>query len=119
MGPPETENPPAVAAAEGPNLSTEKRLNGKNTTRGADDYARERYTMDTQIKRILRAHARKVAPGRYPGDVYRVVDCTWARVGDVTMVKPADRDTYHYKGLATCGSVHACPICASALSTAG
>jgi len=78
-----------------------------------DDYARERYRLDGQIKRILRADAKKRAPEKFPGDVYRTIDCTWCRVADLSMVRPADRDSYHYKGLATCGSVWVCPLCAS------
>jgi hypothetical protein len=78
-----------------------------------DDYARARFRVDGQIKRILRVDAFKVAPDKFPSDVHRTVGCTWSRVGDVSLVKPKQRDSYHYKGLATCGSVHACAICAS------
>lgn len=113
-GPPKTRNPPVIAVTEGPKAqSGGDRLGDKNTTRSADDYSRERYRVDGLIKRILRAHAKKIAPERFPGDVYRTIDCTWCRVADLSMVRPADRDSYHYKGLATCGSVHTCPICAS------
>lgn len=105
MGPPETKDPPSVAADEGPEASTGKGLNRKNSTRGVDDYARERYRLDGQIKRILRADAKKRAPEKFPGDVYRTIDCTWARIADLAMVRPAERDSYHYKGLATCGSL--------------
>lgn len=113
MDPPETKDPPVMAVTEGPDSSTGKGLNGKDSTRGVDDYARERYRLDGLIKRILRAHAKKIAPEEFPGDVYRTIDCTWCRVADLSMVRPADRDSYHYKGLATCGSLHTCPICAS------
>lgn len=113
MDPPETKDPPVMAVTEGPDSSTGKGLNGKDSTRGVDDYARERYRLDGLIKSILRAHAKKIAPERFPGDVYRTIDCTWCRVADLSMVRPADRESYHYKGLATCGSVHTCPICAS------
>jgi len=113
-GPPETTNPPEVGASEGSKgQSGTHQLGHKHTTRSADDYARERYRVDVQIKRILRADAKKRAPERIPGDVYRTIDCTWCRVADLSMVRPADRDSYHYKGLATCGSVWVCPLCAS------
>jgi hypothetical protein len=78
-----------------------------------EDRARDRYRLDAQIKRILKADALKIAPGQFPANVHRTVACTWYRVGDVSLVKPQQRDSYHYKGLATCGSVHTCPICAS------
>lgn len=114
LGPPETQNPPDVAAPEGSKAqSGGHRLGDKNTTRSVDDYSRERYRLDGQIKRILRADAKKRAPEKFPGDVYRTIDCTWARIADLAMVRPAERDSYHYKGLATCGSLYTCPICAS------
>ena len=113
MGPPETENPPPVAADEGLEPSTGKPLSSKNTTPSGDDYARDRYRLDGQIKRLLKADALKIAPGKFPANVHRTVACTWIRVGDVALVKPAKRDSYHYKGLVTCGSVHSCPICSS------
>ena len=113
LGPPETESPPVMAVTEGPNLSTGKRLNEKNTTRPVESYSRERYWLHGEIRRHLIAAAAKSHPGKHPGNVYRTAACTWVRVGDVGLVKPAQRSTYHYKGLATCGSVHVCPLCAS------
>lgn len=113
-GPPKTQDPPVIAVTEGPKAkSGGDRLGDKNTTKGIDDYSRDRYRVDGLIKRILRADAKKRAPEKFPGDVYRTIDCTWSRVADLSMVRPADRDSYHYKGLATCGSVHNCAICAS------
>ena len=93
MDPPEMKDPPVMAVTEGPDSSTGKGLNGKDSTRGVDDYARERYRLDGLIKSILRAHAKKIAPERFPGDVYRTIDCTWCRVADLSMVRPADRDS--------------------------
>ena len=113
MGPPETKNPPPVPAGEGSESSTGKPLSSKNITPSGDDYARERYRLDGCIKRLLKADALKIAPHKFPANVHRTVACTWIRVGDVALVKPAKRDSYHYKGLATCGSVHSCPICSS------
>ncbi len=114
MPPPETKRPPAVQAAEGPKAkSGANRLGHKNTTLTVEDRARDRYRLDGLIKRILKADALKIAPGQFPANVHRTVACTWYRVGDVSLVKPQQRETYHYKGLATCGSVHTCPICAS------
>jgi hypothetical protein len=112
-GPPKTRNPPPVTAGEGRETSGGNRLNSKDNTRGVDDYARARFRVDGQIKRILRVDALKVAPDRFPANVHRTVGCTWIRVGDVSLVRPQKQSGYHYKGLATCGSVHACPICAS------
>lgn len=113
LGPPETESPSPVAADEGPNPSTGKGLADKHTTRPASDYARERFRLDGRIKRILRKDAERTHPGKFPANVHRTVGCTWVRIGEVSANKPRQAQGYHYKGLATCGSVHACPICAS------
>jgi len=113
MGPPETKDPPVMAVTEGPDSSTGKGLNEKDTTRTADDYARERYRLDGLIKRILRAEAKRTHPHKHAANVYRTVGCTWIRVDDLSLIKPVARESYHYKGLMTCGSVHTCPICAS------
>lgn len=113
MGPPETESPPAVAAAEGPKASTGNGLTDKHSTRTVSDYSRRRYRLGTHIKSTLRVQAMKTAPGRFPGDVYRTIDCTWVRIADLSMIRPADRASYHYKGLVTCGNVWVCPICSA------
>ena len=113
LGPP-NENPPTVAAVEGPESSTlGGGLNDKHTTRTVGDYARERFRLDGRIKRILRRDAERNHPGKFPANVHRTVACTWVKVGEVSAIKPRQADSYHYKGLATCGSVHTCPICAS------
>lgn len=116
LEPPETQNPPDVGASEGSKVqSGGHRLGDKNTPEGrsVDDYARERYQLDGRIKRILRADAMKREPGKFPANVHRTIGCTWIRIADLSMVRPVERDSYHYKGLATCGSVHACPICSA------
>lgn len=61
-----------------------------------------------------RLHGDKARLVEFPGDRYRVFDCRHARTSmfvDV-MTSPA-YGTAHYKNLATCGSVWACPVCAS------
>lgn len=114
LEPPETQNPPGVDAPEGSKAqSGEDQLGHKNTTRTADDYSRQRYGLHGQIRRHLIAAAAISNPGKHPGNVYRTAACTWVRVADLAMVKPAQRESYHYKGLATCGSVWVCPLCAS------
>lgn len=110
LGPPETESPPAVAAAEGPNLSTGKGLNQQDSTAA---HARKRYATHSHVRRLLIAQAMKEQPGKHPGNVYRTAACTWVPVDTPTAVRPAGRESWHYKGLATCGSVWACPLCAS------
>lgn len=113
--PPETKNPPQVAACEGfGSKSTGKELTDKHTTRTREDYARERYRLDGLIKSLLRADAIKNSPGQYPANVHRSIGCTWVRVSpQVSLVRPDGKPSYHYKGLRICGSVHTCPLCAS------
>lgn len=65
------------------------------------------------IAGILRAHAQEFFPDKWPGDVYRVVQCLWCRAAQIDVVKSAEHGRAHYKGLQTCGSVWVCPCCAS------
>lgn len=88
-------------------------LGDKDTPKRREDYARERYALHGHIRRHLIGAAAKSHPGQHAGNVYRTAACTWVRVDDVALVKPAGRESYHYKGLATCGSVWVCPLCAS------
>ena len=113
LGPPETKSPPVVAATEGPKASTGKGLSNKDSTGKAEGYARARYAAHSHIRRILSAQAAKEQPGKHPGNVYRTAACTWVPVDSPTMVRPVGRESWHYKGLATCGSVWVCPLCAS------
>lgn len=58
----------------------------------------------------------KVDPDRNPGDVYRVHDCRWARRQRFVEIQMNQTTgTAHYSGLATCGSVWACPICCAVI----
>lgn len=113
LGPPETKSPPVVAATEGPKASTGKGLNDKDSTARAAGYARARYAAHSHIRRILSAQAAKENPGKHPGNVYRTAACTWVPFDSPSMVRPVGRESWHYKGLATCGSVWVCPLCAS------
>lgn len=114
VDPPETKSPPPAGTDEGPNSSDlGKRLKGKDSTRGVDDYARARFGLDRDIKRVLRADAKRQDPNRHPGNIHRTCACTWVRIDDLSMVRPVDRPGYTYKGLATCGNVWTCPLCAS------
>lgn len=113
-GPHETRNPPEAVTSEGPkSQSGGDQLSEKCSTRTVDDYARARYKLDGQIKRLLRGDAARNHPGKQPANVHRTVGCTWIRIADLSLIKPAQRDSYHYKGLMTCGSSWACPNCAA------
>lgn len=79
----------------------------------ADQYAQERYSLDGQVKRILRADALRIDPKKHAANTHRTIGCTWIRVANVELVRPLDRDSFHYKGLMTCGSVWSCPLCSA------
>ena len=120
-GPPKRENPhPSELGGKKGNgsevsqtVTTNGCHEGDSTPRKTvDDYTRERYWLDGQVKRVLRADAKKTSPEQHPANVHRTVACTWVRIADLSLVKPVGRDSYHWKGLSTCGSVHACCICA-------
>jgi hypothetical protein len=49
---------------------------------------------------------------QFPGNVYRTFDCRYVRRAFQVGVHQADK-VAHYSGIATCGSVWACPVCAS------
>ena len=110
LGPPERESPPVMAVTEGPEASTGKGLSQQDSTA---EHARKRYATHSHVRRLLIAQAMKEQPGKHPGNVYRTAACTWVPIGAPTAVRPAGRESWHYKGLATCGSVWACPLCAS------
>lgn len=60
----------------------------------------------------LARRAAKLAPNALAGDLYRTCDCRYTRrERHVTVRYSAEFQTSHYTGLATCGSVWACPIC--------
>jgi len=65
------------------------------------------------IAGILRQDATEHFPDKWPGDVYRVINCLWCRAAQVEVMKSAEHGRAHYKGLQTCGSVWVCPCCAA------
>ena len=72
----------------------------------------ERYEGLSVARFILGKHAKRVAADRHPGDVYRTHDCRFVRRDRQVGVNfSAQFQSAHYSGLATCGSVWACPIC--------
>lgn len=72
-----------------------------------------RYQAQSQARHILQVEARRRMPEKYPGDVYRTADCRYVNHGDVEIHHSAQFQAAHYVGLVSCGSVWACPVCAS------
>lgn len=76
----------------------------------------ERYEGLAVARYWLYRHMQRVDPDRNPGDVYRTHDCRFVRRQRQIEVKvTADTNVAHFAGLATCGSVWACPLCASVI----
>lgn len=72
----------------------------------------ERYEALSVARFILGKYAKVVDPRREPGDMYRTHDCRYTRRSRLVGVHySAVYQSAHYSGLATCGSVWACPVC--------
>jgi hypothetical protein len=72
----------------------------------------ERYEALSVARFILGKYAKVVDPRREPGDLYRTHDCRYTRRSRFVGVHySAAHQSAHYSGLATCGSVWACPVC--------
>lgn len=113
LGPPNRNAPPVPAGEASELRPVGTGLNAKDNTDNRDVYTRERYRLDSIIKRLLRADAIRRDPrASHPANTHRQIGCTWVRIGDVSMVKPVERPSYHFKGLKICGSVWVCPLCA-------
>ncbi len=64
----------------------------------------------------LYRHIQRIDPDLNPGDVYRTHDCRFVRRQRNVEVKlSSGTNVAHYAGLATCGSVWACPLCAAVI----
>lgn len=72
-----------------------------------------RYQAHSQGRQWLVAQAKVQAPEKYAGDVFRTADCRYVSHGDVAVNYSQQFQAAHYSGLVTCGSVWACPVCAS------
>ena len=73
-----------------------------------------------RFKALSQAHrwlvARAGAPTQavpYPLNNYRTAKCVYVNHGDVAVMRSVEHGSAHYKGLTTCGSVWACPVCAA------
>ena len=116
MGPPEikTPHPSELGGRKGKRGETSPEGRHAETTAKAVKARRAlRFQAQGQAQRLLTARARAVHPDRYPGDVFRTAACLWSRVSDVGVRQSIEHGTAHYTGLATCGSVWACPTCAA------
>ena len=76
----------------------------------------QRYEGLAQARRLLYGYMQRVDPKRNAGDVYRTHDCRHVRIERSVKVNiNGQTNVSHYGGLATCGSVWACPVCAAVI----
>jgi hypothetical protein len=116
MGPPEikTPHPSTLGGRKGNAGQAPTRDVAEDDSAGIVNERRTlRYATQRAIALICRADAKAGFPDRFPGDVYRVINCLWCRAGDVSVVNSIEHQRASYKGLQTCGSVWLCPMCAS------
>ncbi|MGL5250959.1 MAG: protein rep, partial [Enterovibrio sp.] len=90
----------------------------KSTAPPAGENRRNRFKIQALAAKMLAKDARKTisntasSKALYFGDVHRTCDCAWSVVGEsVHVMKSKEHGSGHYKNLATCGSVWACPVC--------
>lgn len=107
--------------SEGPGIAGSDALLGitaKSSPPPADFGAR-----NARAEKYLALHQARVWIGRrvnilkpdepFPGNVFRTFDCRHVRTSmSVSLHRSPAFNSAHYKGLATCGSVWACPVCA-------
>lgn len=112
----ETPHPSTLGGQRGNAGQAPTRVDGSAHSSAAAVRARRalRFQAQGEARRILTARARAIHPGKFAGDVYRTVDCKWSRVAsEVGVWLDQQHGAAHYSGIATCGSVWACPICAA------
>lgn len=84
---------------------------------GARSARQERYQALAQARSWMGRRVNVFKPEeQFPGNVYRTFDCRHVRTAH--FVGLHYRPEYlqaHYRGIATCGSVWACPVCASVI----
>lgn len=72
-----------------------------------------RYAALSQARHWLVKQAYFEQPKSYPDKLFRTAACRWMNHGDVAIMYSQHFQAAHYAGLVTCGSVWACPVCAS------
>ena len=93
------------------------------TAKSSPPPSREIGAREARAQRYQALHQARVWIGRrvnvllpdvqFPGDVFRTFDCRHARTSCMVEVRHTEGLPANYRNLATCGSVWACPVCAS------
>lgn len=75
---------------------------------------KKRYSNLSRARSVLTNQARRVAPDKYPNQVYRTIGCRHVMIADYVGIKHnAEFDSTFYTGVQVCGSVWVCPVCAA------
>ena len=111
-----TEAPQSTKAAPGESLLGTTAKSSLRT--GSEEGQRKahralKYQALSQGRYWLVSQAKAEKPQEKPGDVYRTADCRYVNHGEVAVNISPVHKAAHYSGLVTCGSVWACPVCAS------
>lgn len=105
-------NDDSGAAVEAP-LGTNAKSSLHPPEKGAKATRALRYQAQSQARHILTLDAQKRFPGKHPGNVYRTAACRYVNHAEVGVNFSQQFQAAHYAGLVSCGSVWACPVCAS------
>lgn len=107
----------AATSETGPLGITAKSSTPPDHSVGMRDARLERYVALSRARVWLGRRANLLHPDKqFPGDVYRTFDCRHVRTAMRVGVHYRDEFRQaHYRGIATCGSVWACPVCASVI----
>jgi len=111
-----TSQTPVKPASDGPlgiNAKSSVHFDEKDQKKAHKAGRAIRYQAHSQARHILSVEAKLRNPEAYPNKVYRTAGCRYVNHSDVAVNHSAKFDAAHYGGLETCGSVWACPICAS------
>lgn len=106
-----------VSAKEAPTCSlgiTAKSSPPPSREIGARASRAQRYEALHQARVWLGRRVNRLQPDvQFPGEVYRTFDCRNVRTSHFVEVRSSTGLPANYRNLATCGSVWACPVCAS------
>lgn len=108
---------PRFAAGAGTSLGTTAKSSPPPPTKVEKEKARRtsravRFEAQAQAREWL-YQVGKSEGLKHPGDCYRVCDCRHVTHGNVGIMRSIEHGSCFYKGLVTCGSPWACPLCAS------
>lgn len=72
----------------------------------------QRYELLATARDLLRSLGRALDL-EHPSDYHRTAKCSHTPISDVAVLRSKDHGSAFYKGLAICGNVWACPVCAA------